>query len=74
VLDPERARGQERSAPRDSQGWQSVQDVETLDTGLGVHFADLLTEKLSAGQQAVFTFHWPQADKWEQTDFAVTVQ
>ena len=56
-----------------SDGWQTVQDTKTRDTGLGVHVADLATSKLHAGSNVVFTFFWPQAGRWEGTDFSVAV-
>lgn len=53
--------------------WRMVRDVETRDTGLGVHVADLPTDSLPAGATVRFTFRWLLADRWEGTDFAVTV-
>ena len=54
-------------------GWLTVADTETLDTGLGLQVADLPTESLQAGSKLDFTFFWPQANRWEGCDFAVTV-
>lgn len=54
--------------------WQRARDVETHDTGLGVHFADLPTEKLPAGTQVRFTFRWREAARWEGCDFAVGIE
>ena len=48
-----------------SDGWRTIHDTPTRDTGLGVHLADLPTEKLAAGGDVVFTFHWPEAGRWE---------
>jgi glucoamylase len=56
-----------------SDGWRGVNDFESLDSGLGVHFADLPTAGLPVGAAIVFTFHWSQADRWEGTDFTVDV-
>jgi len=55
-------------------GWQSSQDVTTRNTGLGVYIADLTTSELDAGHSIVFTFYWPDSNRWEGTDFSVTVQ
>jgi glucoamylase len=52
-----------------SDGWRSVQDSDTRDTGLGVHLCDLPTEHLSSGSRVTFTFYWPQAGRWEGKDF-----
>ena len=39
-----------------SDGWRNVQENETRDTGLGIHIADLNTEKLGPGTKIDFTF------------------
>lgn len=54
--------------------WQRTGDVETRDTGLGVHFADLPTETLRAGTQVRFTFRWREGARWEGRDFAVGIE
>ena len=51
--------------------WNTVEDIKTFDVGLGIHMADLLTQTLSEGKQIRFTFHWPDADRWEGTNFIV---
>lgn len=53
--------------------WKTTTDTETIDTRLGIHYADLKTADLSAGEKIVFTFFWPAANKWEGNDFQVTV-
>jgi glucoamylase len=53
--------------------WNSVQDVSTHDVGLGVHIADLSTQALAEGAQIKFTFYWPEAERWEGTDFVVRI-
>ena len=35
--------------------------------------ADLPTEALPIGTQILFTFYWPEADRWEHQDVTVTV-
>jgi glucoamylase len=52
-------------------GWRTVADTDTRDTGLGVHVADLDTAALPSGAAVAFTFFWPEAGRWEGTDFAV---
>jgi glucoamylase len=54
-------------------GWQTVHDTRTQDTGLGVHTADLPTDKLPQGATLCFTFLWPAVGRWEGVDFAVQV-
>ena len=53
--------------------WKTVTDSETVDTGLGIHYADLETSNLSPSESIVFTLFWQEANKWEGTDFQVTV-
>jgi glucoamylase len=55
-------------------GWTSFQDANTRDTGLGIHTLDLPTGTLPAGGQVVFTFFWPKENRWEGTDYTVTVE
>jgi glucoamylase len=55
-------------------GWQTVQDMATRDTGIGVHVADLPTADLAAGASIEFTFYWPQAQRWEGTNYSVAVE
>jgi glucoamylase len=53
--------------------WRTTHDTPTKETGLGVHCADLSTDKISSGGTVKFTFYWNTAGKWENTDFAVTI-
>lgn len=54
-------------------GWRTIHDTETRDTGLGVHVADLLTETLPPRTVITFTFYWLERAVWERADFVVTV-
>jgi glucoamylase len=54
-------------------GWRTAEEVETIDSGLGVHYADLPTGKLPRGTVIVFTFYWTGSGKWEGTDYSITV-
>jgi len=54
--------------------WQTTQDISTRDTGLGMHVADLPTERLSPGTEIVFTIYWVQEQVWEGVDFSVAVE
>lgn len=55
-------------------GWNTSHDTETRDTGLGIYTLDLPTASLPGGAQAVFTFFWPQENRWEGMNFTVTVE
>lgn len=51
--------------------WYTAHDIKTKDTGLGIHIADLPTDKLPAGTKVFFTFFWHKNKKWEGTNFKV---
>lgn len=53
--------------------WTTSQDTRTRDSGLGIHLLDLPTASLPTGSKVVFTFFWPHENRWEGTDFTVTV-
>ena len=53
--------------------WATFQDTKTHDVGLGFHSADLTTAELPSGAPIRFTFYWPDAERWENTDFVVLV-
>jgi glucoamylase len=55
-------------------GWKTVRDTATLDTGMGMHVADLATATLPADARIDFTFYWPGGGRWEGVNFSVTVK
>ena len=55
-------------------GWRTLRDTTTRDSGLGVHFADLPTAAFPAGSEICFTFYWPDAGHWEGKDFSVKIR
>jgi glucoamylase len=54
-------------------GWNTTHDLPSVDSMLGVWYADLPTGKLPAGSRVVFTFYWPEAKRWEESNYAVSV-
>jgi glucoamylase len=54
-------------------GWKTVQDTLTLDTGLGVYIADLPVDTLPAHTVLAFTLHWSATDSWEGIDFTLII-
>ncbi len=55
-------------------GWRTAQDLDAIDTGVGVWVADLPgSENLVAGQAVEATFFWPEANRWEGRDIRVGV-
>lgn len=55
-------------------GWKTVLDTPTRESGLGTHFADLPTEKIPKGSRIPFTFFWKDRGAWEGVDYAVTIK
>jgi glucoamylase len=53
--------------------WQQSGDVETHDTGLGVHVADLPVAGLTVGEAIRFTFYWLETQSWVGRDYDVTI-
>lgn len=53
-------------------GWRTVSDTPSRDTGLRVHVADLPTSGLRAGAQILFTLRWLPG-RWEGVDHTVSV-
>ncbi|MGZ3899375.1 MAG: glucan 1,4-alpha-glucosidase [Bacteroidia bacterium] len=54
--------------------WETYSEVVTLDTGLGIFYADLATTGLSHDQEVSFTFHWHDSGTWENKNFSLTVE
>ncbi len=55
-------------------GWATTHGTDARDTGLGTFTLDLPTASLLPGAQVTFTFYWPQENRWEGTDFNITVE
>lgn len=55
-------------------GWRTIQDTPTKDSGLGIHFADLDTAELKRGDAIVFTLYWSAEDRWECVDYDLVVE
>jgi glucoamylase len=54
--------------------WKSAHDTATSDSGLGIHTLNLPTASMPVGSQVVFTFFWTNENRWEGTDYCVTVE
>jgi len=53
--------------------WNTVHNAASFDPGLGMHIVDLDTALLPEGGRVIFTFYWPDAGNWEETDFIVGI-
>ena len=51
--------------------WATVNDLVTVDSGIGCWFGDVPTELLQVGARIVFTFLWSKG--WEGKDFQVMI-
>lgn len=56
-----------------SDNWLTSWDVDSVDTGLGIHAAELATGQLAAGSRIRFAIYWREAGHWEGVDFNVIV-
>jgi glucoamylase len=55
-------------------GWKTSHETNTRDTGMGTYVLDVPTASLPRGSKLLFTFYWPQENRWEGTDFTVVVE
>ncbi len=55
-------------------GWQAIRDIATQDTGIGLHVAELETNRLLPGQHIDFTFRHMDTGVWSGRDYAITVK
>jgi glucoamylase len=55
-------------------GWQASRDLETRDTGLGLHVVELDAAALAEVQRIDFTVQWRDTGKWVGTDFQIEVE
>jgi glucoamylase len=54
--------------------WKTSHETTSQDTKLGVHYVDLPTDKLPAGQAVVFTFCWSGNNRWECVNYSVVAE
>ncbi|MES0118965.1 glucan 1,4-alpha-glucosidase [Mesorhizobium sp. C277A] len=54
--------------------WQTSHEINTSVNVFGVHMADLPVTDIPRGNTIVFTFFWPDGDRWENVDFTVGIE
>jgi glucoamylase len=54
-------------------GWQFPADIPTTDSGLGLHFARILTNSLVCGQKLDFTYQNLDSGIWAECVYSITV-
>jgi glucoamylase len=55
-------------------GWQRTADIDTRDTTLGLHVADVPSANLRAGGRVEFTFFWTDSARWQGRNYEVAVR
>jgi glucoamylase len=55
-------------------GWRTITDSDSQDSGWQFHYVDLPTEALITGREIVFTFFWKNVAKWEGRNHEVRVE
>lgn len=56
-----------------SDDWATHHEVQTLDSGVGIHFADLPTAELESGKKISYTFYWHEASVWESRNYSLFI-
>lgn len=54
--------------------WFTSKEILTLDSGVGVHYADLPTSELDNDTKICFTFYWHDAETWENINYELFVE
>ena len=54
-------------------GWRTIHDTATIDSGLGVHYADLDSADLAVDREVLFTLYWSAENRWEGVDYTLRV-
>ncbi|WP_235291067.1 hypothetical protein [Portibacter lacus] len=52
--------------------WKTVNEVDTEDMCLGIHYTDLPTESMEEGQLK-FTIYWKESEKWDGKNYEVNI-
>ncbi len=55
-------------------GWKTVTDTASQESGWNLQFVDLPSEKLPSGSRIMFTFYWKNASRWEEHDYYVAIE
>ena len=53
--------------------WRETHDIETRDSGLGLHVAELPVASRGGGETIQFTFFWLDSRTWQGEDYAIVV-
>jgi glucoamylase len=53
--------------------WETKNDIDTTDSKVGIHYADIDFQKKKSGE-IKFTFFWKDANHWEDKNFMVKIE
>jgi len=53
--------------------WKNSQEINTFDSGVGIHYADLLTNELGSGHKIAYTFFWHETQTWENENYNLSI-
>ena len=54
--------------------WHSTHETFTLDSGVGIHFADIPTSDLPPESIINYTFYWHDAECWENKNYSLAIE
>ncbi|MDD8018088.1 MAG: glucan 1,4-alpha-glucosidase [Bacteroidota bacterium] len=57
-----------------SDGWRTIQEIPTQDSGIGLHIVEIPTKTLSPEGKILFTFYWRGTAQWEGKDYSVQIE
>lgn len=56
-----------------SDNWSVISDSDCEDSGIGIFYFDIDLSALKS-EKIVFTFYWPDSEKWEGRDFEIMIK
>ncbi|MGZ4054968.1 MAG: glucan 1,4-alpha-glucosidase [Bacteroidia bacterium] len=54
--------------------WKTSKEIHTVDSGLGIHYADLPVSDLEYEQQIDYTFYWHDAQIYENENYLLKIE
>jgi len=54
--------------------WNTTDEIQSMDSGLGIHYADLDTAELDSGTRVQFTFFWLESQSREGRNFSFRIE
>jgi len=53
--------------------WMNTKDSELLPSGLGLFYLDIPSGSFKQGDVLLFTFYYPERDRWEGKDYSLFI-